>query len=60
MEYDGTITLSVSVTNIAASIRWFEETQGFEEIFQLPEAGWAKITSPIAGVTIDLGLSEKH
>ena len=58
MDYDGTITLSTSVTDMARSLKWFEEVLGFQEIFQAPEAGWAEVTSPAEGVTIGLGLAE--
>ena len=55
--YNETITLSSSVTDIDASIAWFKEMLGFEEIFKVP--GWAEVSTPTAGVTIGLaGLAE--
>ena len=54
--YDETITLSSSVTDIDASIAWFKEMLGFEEIFKVP--GWAEVSTPTAGVTIGLAESE--
>ena len=57
--YDGAITLSCSVRNLDDSIGWFKEVLGFEEIFKVPEVGWAEVASPISGVTIGLGQNEE-
>ena len=35
IDYDGTITLASSVTDIDRTIKWFADTLGFEEIFPL-------------------------
>ena len=60
--YNETITLSSSVKDIDASIAWFKEMLGFEEIFKVP--GWAEVSTPTAGVTIGLaglaGLAESE
>jgi len=58
IQYEGTITLATSVTDIDRSIRWFKDVLGFEEIFRAPEAGWAEITTPTPGVSIGLGQNE--
>ena len=57
-EYDRTITLSTPVTDLDASIAWFRDTLGFEEIFKVPEAGWAEVSTSAAGVTIGLNAGE--
>ena len=56
IEYNGTITLASSVTDIGRSIAWFKEVLGFDEVFHVPEAGWAEVTTPDKNVSI--GLSE--
>ena len=57
-DYDGTITLSSSVTDLAASVKWFQEMLGFELVFQMEEMGWAELSCPTQGVTIGLGQNE--
>lgn len=52
--YNGTITLSSSVKDLDASIAWFRDVLGFEEIFKVPEAGWAEVSTPAEGVSIGL------
>jgi|TARA_Y100000310_G_scaffold344084_1_gene455028 catechol 2,3-dioxygenase-like lactoylglutathione lyase family enzyme len=59
IEYDGTITLSSSVSDMDASIDWFKRVLGFEEIFRAPEAGWAEVTTPTQGVSLGLGQNEE-
>jgi len=59
MDYNGTITLASSVSDVAASIKWFQDVLGFEEIFQAPEAGWAEVTTSVEGVSIGLGQNEE-
>ncbi|MCY3839799.1 MAG: VOC family protein [Gammaproteobacteria bacterium] len=52
--YNGTITLSSSVKDLDASIAWFRDVLGFEEIFKVAEAGWAEVSTPADGVSIGL------
>ena len=59
IDYNGTITLSTSVSNIDESIDWFKTVLGFSEIFRAPEAGWAEVTTPTEGVSIGLGQNEE-
>lgn len=52
--YNGTITLSSSVKDLDASIAWFKDILGFEEMFKVAEAGWAEVSTPAEGVSIGL------
>lgn len=53
-DYDGTITLSIPVKDLDASLAWFADKLGFEELFRAPEAGWAEAGTPAEGVSIGL------
>ena len=53
-EYDRTITLSTPVGNLENSIAWFRDMLGFEEVFKVPEAGWAEVSTSADGVSIGL------
>ena len=52
--YNGTITLSSSVKDLDASIAWFRDMLGLEEMFKVAEAGWAEVSTPADGVSIGL------
>ena len=56
--YNGTITLSSSVTDLDTSIAWFKDVLGFEETFKVAEAGWAEVSTPADGVSIGLGQTD--
>lgn len=56
--YNGTITLSSSVKDLDASIAWFRDILGFEEVFKVAEAGWAEVSSPAEGVSIGLAQTD--
>ena len=53
-EYDRTITLSTPVGSLEDSIAWFRDMLGFEEVFKVPEAGWAEVSTSADGVSIGL------
>ncbi len=53
-DYDGTITLSIPVQDLDASLAWFADKLGFQEMFKVAEAGWAEVSTPAEGVTIGL------
>lgn len=57
-QYQGDITLSCSVTDLDASIAWFQEMLGFELLFRVDEQGWAELSTPSKEVTIGLGVNE--
>ncbi len=57
--FNGTITLSSSVKDLDASMAWFKDMLGFEEVFKVPEAGWAEVSTPAAGVSIGLGQNQQ-
>ena len=58
-DYNGTITLASSVGDLDASLAWFKDVLGFEEIFKAAEVGWAEVSTPTEGVTIGLGQNEQ-
>ena len=58
-EYDNSLTISVSVSDLERSITWYREMLGFELIYKLDEYGWCEVASPIAGVSIGLGQTEE-
>ena len=53
-DYDGTITLSTPVQDLDASLAWFADKLGFQEIFKVVEAGWAEVATSAEDVTIGL------
>ena len=58
-KYDESITLACSVKDLDASIAWFKDKLGFDEVFKAPEAGWAELSSSVGNVTIGLGQNDQ-
>ena len=57
--YNGTLVLSSSVKDLDASVAWFKEKLGFDLTFNAMQAGWAEVSTPVAGVTIGLAQSDE-
>ncbi|MFZ4689875.1 MAG: VOC family protein [Polymorphobacter sp.] len=55
IEFDGTLTLSMSVTDRARSTGWYERHLGFTKAFDADEIGWSEMNTSVAGVTIGFG-----
>ncbi|MDQ2986335.1 MAG: VOC family protein [Armatimonadota bacterium] len=56
--YDGGLTCTLGVTNLNASIAWFEDVLGFELEYKLEEMGWCELKTPTSGVGIGLSQVE--
>lgn len=57
VELDNNITLALSVSDRAASAKWFEEKLGFELRYHADEVGWSEMSTKTDGVV--LGLAEQ-
>lgn len=57
--YDGGLTCSLDVSNIDASIKWYEEVLGFKLLYKVDVMGWCELASPVARVNVGLGQVEK-
>lgn len=51
---DETITISFNVRNRAATVAWYKQHLGFEEIYSAEEAGWTELATNTPGVTLGL------
>jgi catechol 2,3-dioxygenase-like lactoylglutathione lyase family enzyme len=60
IEYNGGLTLSMSVTNLDAAIAWYEDVLGFKLIYRLDEMGWCEVASGVERVNVGLSVTEKH
>jgi predicted enzyme related to lactoylglutathione lyase len=58
ISYDGTITCVLPVSSLEKSLNWYQQILGFELIYQLPETGWAEVTSPTKNVSVGLSQAE--
>ncbi|MFN0133986.1 MAG: VOC family protein [Phycisphaerales bacterium] len=57
--YNGGLTCSISVTNLARAIKWYGENLGFTLLYKVDEMAWAEMATEIKGVNIGLGQVEK-
>lgn len=57
--YDGGLTCSLDVSNIDASIKWYQEVLGFKLLYKVDAMGWCELASPVLRVNVGLGQVEK-
>ena len=53
------LTASMSVSDLDASIAWYERVLGFSLLFRADEIGWCELSTRVPGVTVGLSQSEK-
>ena len=58
LPYDGGLTCALSVSDIGASMQWYQEVLGFELLYHLDEMGWCELKSPVAKVNVGLSQVE--
>lgn len=56
--YDGGLTLSLSVSDLARSIAWYRDVLGFRVQYVLDEMGWCELTTGTDGVNVGLSQVE--
>lgn len=56
--YDGGLTAGLGVSDLAASIRWYQDVLGFTLNYALDEMGWAELQTEVPGVTVGLSQVE--
>lgn len=57
--YDGGLTVSMPVSNLDASIDWYQKMLGFELQYRMDDIGWCEVVSPVANVNVGLSMVEK-
>ena len=60
IDYNGGLTLSVSVSNLDESIAWYEETLGFKLIYRMDEMGWCELSTGVDKVNVGLSVTEER
>lgn len=59
IEYKGDVTLSFGVSDMGASIAWYQEKLGFKLLYRLDDMGWCEMQGPDAKITVGLGQREE-
>jgi len=59
LAFDGGLTIAISVSDLDASIAWYERTLGLSLIYKMDDLQWAEMTSPVARVNVGLGVNEE-
>jgi catechol 2,3-dioxygenase-like lactoylglutathione lyase family enzyme len=57
--YDGGLTCSMQVTNLAKSIKWYTDVLGFTLLYKIDDMAWAEMATEMANVRLGLGQVEK-
>jgi predicted enzyme related to lactoylglutathione lyase len=58
LNYDGGLTCSIGVSDMNASIAWYEDVLGFVVEYKLEEMGWCEMKTPTNGVGVGLSQVE--
>ena len=58
IEYNGGLTLALSVSNLDSAIEWYQDTLGFELLYKVDEIGWCELKSSVEGVNVGLSQVE--
>lgn len=53
------LTASMAVSDLNASIAWYERVLGFEVRYRVDEIGWCELSTRIPGVTVGLSQNEQ-
>lgn len=53
------LSASMSVTDMDASIDWYQRVLGFDLLYRSDEIGWCELSTRVPGVTVGLSQSEK-
>ncbi|MGW6276617.1 VOC family protein [Kribbella sp. NPDC055071] len=59
IEYDGRATCALEVADLERSLRWYEQALGFTVVHRLESWGWAELSTPLPGISIGIGQTEK-
>ncbi len=57
--YDGGLTLSIPVSDLDASIDWYQDVLGFELLYRADDIGWCELQSSVQRVNVGLSQVEK-
>ena len=57
--FDGGLTCGLNVTDIKASMTWYQEVLGFELLYYMENFGWCELKSPVDKVNVGLSQVEK-
>lgn len=58
IDYDGGLTCSLDVSNLDASITWYQDVLGFKLMYKVDAMAWCELASPVARVNVGLGQVE--
>jgi catechol 2,3-dioxygenase-like lactoylglutathione lyase family enzyme len=58
LDYDGGLTCSLDVSNLDASIQWYQDVLGFQLLYKVDAMSWCELASPVARVNVGLGQVE--
>ncbi len=59
INYDGGLTLSLSVADLDKGIAWYSKTLGFELLYRMDDIGWCELSTGVARVNLGLSVTEK-
>lgn len=59
IQYNGGLTLSLSVSNLDEAIAWYGDVLGFELIYRMDDMGWCEMSTGVEQVNVGLSVTEE-
>ncbi len=56
--YNGQVTAAIKVTDLTASIDWYQKVLGFTLLYRVDEIAWCEMSCPVQGLQIGLSQVE--
>lgn len=58
IQYDGGLTLSMSVSDLDKAIGWYERVLGFKLLYKMDDIAWCELSTGVERVNVGLGVRE--
>lgn len=59
IQYDGSLTVSLPVSDLDTAIEWYQDNLGFSLQYRMDDIGWCELVSPVEDVNVGLSVVEK-
>jgi len=59
IEWAGESTAALEVSDYDRSLAWYRDVLGWDVVFELTEWKWAQLQSPVEGLLVGIGQSER-
>jgi len=59
INYNGGLTLSISISDLDKGIAWYRDVLGFELLYRMDDMGWCELKTGVDNVNVGLSVTEE-